>query len=86
MLAARWPARTEPANNQLLRPRAHDRIWFSTQLLSMGTALPPPAADEAGAQAVTLGDHCSGLAGTIDLTDNLSLECFWVGPASGFGG
>jgi hypothetical protein len=35
--AARLPARSEPANNQLLRPMAIGRIWFSTQLLSMGS-------------------------------------------------
>ena len=33
MAAARWPARSEPANNQLALPMAHGRIWFSTQLL-----------------------------------------------------
>ena len=35
--AARWPARKEPANNQFARPSAMGRIWFSTQLLSMGS-------------------------------------------------
>ena len=35
---------------------------------------------------MVFGDHCSGLAGTIDLTDNLSLESLGIGPASGFGG
>jgi hypothetical protein len=34
--AARLPARSEPANSQLLRPMAIGRIWFSTQLLSAG--------------------------------------------------
>jgi hypothetical protein len=32
LAAARWPARSEPANNQLDLPIAHGRIWFSTQL------------------------------------------------------
>ena len=36
--AARLPLRSDPANNQFERPRAHGRIWFSTALLSMGTA------------------------------------------------
>ena len=35
--AARWPARNEPANNQLFLPMAIGRIWFSIQLLSMGS-------------------------------------------------
>ena len=34
--AARLPARRVPANSQLLRPSAIGRIWFSTQLLSIG--------------------------------------------------
>lgn len=29
---SRWPARSEPANNQLALPMAPGRIWFSTQL------------------------------------------------------
>ena len=29
----RWPARRLPANNQLLRPGAMGRIWFSIQLV-----------------------------------------------------
>ena len=37
MAAARWPASSEPANNQFLRPMAMGRIWFSIQLLSMGS-------------------------------------------------
>ena len=36
MAAARWPASSEPANSQFLRPIAMGRIWFSIQLLSMG--------------------------------------------------
>lgn len=36
--AARLPLRRDPANNQFERPSAHGRIWFSTWLLSMGTA------------------------------------------------
>ncbi len=36
--AARLPLRNDPAKSQFLRPRAHGRIWFSAQLLSMGTA------------------------------------------------
>jgi len=32
------PLRSDPANNQFERPSAHGRIWFSTWLLSMGTA------------------------------------------------
>ncbi|MCY1411602.1 hypothetical protein D9M71_269910 [compost metagenome] len=36
--AARLPLRSDPANSQFERPSAHGRIWFSTQLLSMGTA------------------------------------------------
>lgn len=36
--AARLPLRSEPAKSQFLRPSAHGRIWFSAQLLSMGTA------------------------------------------------
>ena len=35
--AARLPARNEPANSQLLRPMAIGLIWFSHQLLSIGT-------------------------------------------------
>jgi len=35
--AARLPARSEPAKSQFLRPMAIGRIWFSIQLLSMGT-------------------------------------------------
>jgi hypothetical protein len=38
MAAARLPARKLSANSQLLRPSAIGRIWFSTQLLSMGKA------------------------------------------------
>ncbi len=34
--AARWPARSGPANSQFERPIAISRIWFSTQLLSAG--------------------------------------------------
>jgi hypothetical protein len=34
--AARWPARSEPANSQFDLPTAIGRIWFSTQLLSAG--------------------------------------------------
>ncbi|WP_062124267.1 hypothetical protein [Paraburkholderia monticola] len=33
--AARWPARSDPANNQLALPMAYGRIWVLTQLLSM---------------------------------------------------
>lgn len=33
LTAARWPARSEPANSQLLRPMAIGRIWCSSQLL-----------------------------------------------------
>ncbi len=36
--AARLLLRNDPAKSQFLRPRAHGRIWFSAQLLSMGTA------------------------------------------------
>ena len=36
MAAARLPARRLPANSQLVRPLAIGRIWFSTQLLSIG--------------------------------------------------
>ncbi len=36
--AARLPLRNDPAKSQFLRPRAYGRIWFSAQLLSMGTA------------------------------------------------
>lgn len=36
--AARLPLRSDPANNQFERARAHGLIWFSTGLLSMGTA------------------------------------------------
>ena len=36
--AARLPARKLPANSQFERPMAIGRIWFSTQLLSHGTA------------------------------------------------
>jgi len=32
MAAARWPARSEPANSQFDLPIAQGRIWFSTQL------------------------------------------------------
>ena len=35
---SRLPARSEPANSQLLRPMAIGRIWFSTQLLSAGSS------------------------------------------------
>jgi hypothetical protein len=30
MIAARLPLRSDPANNQLERPSAQGRIWFST--------------------------------------------------------
>jgi hypothetical protein len=36
--AARFPARSDPANSQLERPNAIGRIRFSRQLLSMGNA------------------------------------------------
>ena len=36
--AARFPLRSDPAKSQFLRPSAQGRIWFSYQLLSMGTA------------------------------------------------
>ena len=36
--AARLLLRSDPANNQFERPSAHGLIWFSTALLSMGTA------------------------------------------------
>jgi hypothetical protein len=36
--AASLPLRSDPANNQFERPSAHGLIWFSTWLLSMGTA------------------------------------------------
>jgi hypothetical protein len=39
MAAARCPLRREPPNNQFKRPSAQCRIWFSTQLLSIGTHL-----------------------------------------------
>jgi hypothetical protein len=32
MAAARFPARSEPANNQFFLPVAQGLIWFSTQL------------------------------------------------------
>lgn len=35
--AARFLLPSDPAKSQLLRQRAHGRIWFSAQLLSMGT-------------------------------------------------
>jgi hypothetical protein len=38
MAAARLPARRLPANSQLLRSMAIGRIWFSTQLLSIGSS------------------------------------------------
>lgn len=38
MAADCFPLHNEPAKSQFLRPRAHGRIWFSHQLLSMGTA------------------------------------------------
>lgn len=37
--AARLPLRSDPANNQIERPRDHGRIWFSAALLPLGTAL-----------------------------------------------
>jgi hypothetical protein len=37
LAAARLPAHSEPAKNQLARPMAIGRIGFSIQLLSMGT-------------------------------------------------
>ena len=37
--AALWPARKLPANNQVERPTATGRIWFSIQLLSAGRRL-----------------------------------------------
>ena len=36
--AARLPLRNDPAKSQFLRPIPHGRIWFSAQLVSMGTA------------------------------------------------
>jgi hypothetical protein len=33
-----WPLRGDPASNQFDLPGAQGRIWFSTRLLSMGTA------------------------------------------------
>lgn len=36
--AARLPLRKDPAKSQFLRPGAQSRVWFSAQLLSMGTA------------------------------------------------
>ena len=36
--AARLPLRSDPANSQFEHPSAYGRIWFSTQLLSIGTA------------------------------------------------
>lgn len=36
--AARWPARRLPANSQFDLPSAIGLIWFSTQLLEMGTS------------------------------------------------
>ena len=38
MAAARWLPRSAPANNQFERPIAQGRIWFSTQLLSIGAS------------------------------------------------
>lgn len=35
--AAHFPMRSDPENSQFLRPRAYGRIWFSAQLLSMGS-------------------------------------------------
>ena len=36
MAAARWPARSDPVNNQFFLPKAIGRMMFSTGLLSMG--------------------------------------------------
>lgn len=36
--AAGFPLRSDPTKSQFLRLRAHGRIWFSAQLLSMGAA------------------------------------------------
>ena len=36
MFAPRLPLRSEPANNQFLRPNAQGRIWFSIELLQIG--------------------------------------------------
>lgn len=38
MAAARLPARRLPANSQFDRPMAIGRMWFSTQLLDIGTS------------------------------------------------
>ena len=47
--AARRPARREPANNQLLRPMAIGRIWFSHQLCRLPdyAASPEPRTQQA---------------------------------------
>lgn len=56
--AARLPLRSEPANNQFLRPNAHGRIWFSAQLLSMGSWTQELAFRRVATQWKTgFGDH-----------------------------
>lgn len=38
IVAARFPPRRDPANNQFERPSAHGLIVFATELLSIGSA------------------------------------------------
>ena len=51
--AARWPDRREPANNQFFRPIAMGLIWFSAQLLSIGSC-PSSAKRVSAPQRLTL--------------------------------
>ncbi len=66
MAAARWPARSEPANNQLALPMAHGRIWFSTQLCRF-----PDYAASRSHGRISWADPCSGSLGLSALSKAL---------------